>query len=246
MSGSQLVTTVSDAPARAIAAAEEARVRAAYARRDQGERYAYGNAAHLFMMQERERAVLALLARTGLLPLAEHRILDVGCGGGQWLQDLVRWGASPDRIAGLELLTDRLDQARRTTAADISLVQGGASALPWPDASFDLVLQATVFSSLLDARVRRAVAGEMLRVLRPGGAVLWYDFRVNNPRNPDVRRVGRREIERLFAGCEATLVRVTLAPPVTRLFAAHARPVASALALVPWLRTHYLGVMRKP
>ena len=226
--------------------AEEARVRAAYARRVTGDRYAFSNPAHLFMMQEREAAALGLLGRAGLLPLDERTVLEVGCGGGQWLLDFVRWGASPGRLHGIDLLPERIAQARRRCAPGVRLSRAGGSALPYADATFDLVLQATVFSSILDVAVRRGMASEMLRVLRPGGAVLWYDLRVDNPRNPDVRRVGRQELGALFPGCGATVVRVTLAPPLARLLAARAMSAARALATVPWLRTHYLAVIRKP
>ncbi len=230
----------------AQARAEEARVREAYARRAPGDRYAFSNPAHLFMMQEREAATLDLLGAEGLLPLAARSVLDVGCGGGQWLLDLVRWGASPDRLHGVDLLPERVAQARRVCAPGVTLSRGGGTALPYGDATFDLVLQATVFSSILDADVRRAVAAEMLRVLRPGGSVLWYDLRVNNPRNPDVRRVDRTELAMLFPGCRLTIRRVTLAPPATRLLAPRAPGLARVLASVPWLRTHHLAVLRTP
>jgi hypothetical protein len=85
----------------------------------------------------------------------------------------------------------------------------------------------------------------MLRVLRPAGAVLWYDLRVDNPSNPDVRGVGRDEIAALFPGCHAALVRATLAPPLARLLAGRATGLARALAVVPFLRTHWLGVLRR-
>jgi SAM-dependent methyltransferase len=227
------------------ARAEEARVREAYARRRPGDRYAFSNPAHLFMMQEREAATLALLGRQGLLPLGDSDILEVGCGGGQWLLDLVRWGAQPDRLHGIDLLPERIAQARRVCAPAVALSLGGATALPYGDGSFDLVLQATMFSSILDPAVRRAMALELLRVLRPAGAVLWYDLRVNNPSNPDVRGVDRDEIAGLFPGCGVALTRVTLAPPVTRLVAGHAAWLARALAVAPFLRTHWLGVLRR-
>ena len=225
---------------------EEARIREVYARRSTGERYAYSNPAHLFMMQERERATLALLKRAALLPLAGRSVLEVGCGGGQWLQDLVRWGAEPRRVHGVDLLGDRVVQARRVAAPEGSVVQGSGSALPFSAGAFDLALQATVFSSILDDAVRRAMADELGRVLRSGGAVLWYDLRINNPRNPDVRRVSRHEIGGLFPGWRVLLERATLAPPLTRALAGRATGAARLLATVPWLRTHYLGVLRKP
>jgi ubiquinone/menaquinone biosynthesis C-methylase UbiE len=225
---------------------EEARIREVYARRATGERYAYSNPAHLFMMQERERATLALLKREGLLPLAGRAVLDVGCGGGQWLQDLVRWGAEPEHLHGVDLLGERVAQARRVAAPGVTVVQGSGSSLPFGTGAFDLALQATVFSSILNGAVRREMAGELARVLRPGGAVLWYDLRVNNPQNPDVRRVSRGEIAELFPGWRVTLERVTLAPPLTRALAERAGVAARLLATVPWLLTHYLGLLRKP
>lgn len=226
--------------------AEEARLRGAYARRAPGDRYALSNPAQLFLLQERERATLALLRRHGLLPLGERRLLEVGCGGGQWLRDLVRWGAEPSRLCGVDLLPERVAESRRLCAPAVGLARASGTSLPFPDRRFDLVLQSTVFTSLLDPDVRRAVAREMLRVLRPGGAVIWYDYHVNNPRNPDVRRVGRGEIAALFPGCRLELERVTLAPPLARLLAGRAWTLCQALAAVPWLRTHYLGLVWKP
>ena len=66
---------------------------------------------------------------------------------------------------------------------------GDATQAPVAPGSQDIVLQSTVFSSLLDDAFQQRLADTMWRWLKPGGAVLWYDFTVNNPRNPDVRGV---------------------------------------------------------
>jgi SAM-dependent methyltransferase len=236
---------VAEHDSRARIRAEEARVRAAYERRVPGDRYAFSNPAYLLMLQERERATLALLGRHGLLPLGARAVLEVGCGTGQWLRDLVRWGATPSAVQGVDLLVERLADARAASAPDVGLAGASATELPYRSARFDLVLQSTVFTSMLDPGVRRAAAVEMLRVLRPGGAVLWYDYHYDNPGNPDVRRVGRRELASLFPGCRMAVERVTLAPPLTRLFARRARFLCEMLAWMPWLRTHYLGLIWK-
>jgi hypothetical protein len=87
----------------------------------------------------------------------------------------------------------------------------------------------------------------MLRVLTQGGAVLWYDFMYDNPRNPDVRGVRRREIAALFPGFSLDLVRITLAPPIARRIPVPLLPICyPLLAAFPVLRTHYLGVLRRP
>src|SRR6266550_3411093 len=69
----------------------------------------------------------------------------------------------------------------------VRLECGSATELPFEAGTYDLVLQATLFSSVLDAGVKGRIATEMLRVLRPNGAILWYDLRIDNPRNLDVR-----------------------------------------------------------
>ena len=67
-----------------------------------------------------------------------------------------------------------------------------------------MVLQSTVFTSIQDDGLKAQVAAEMMRVVRPDGLILWYDFRVNNPRNPDVTGVGKTEILRLFPGLKVS------------------------------------------
>lgn len=43
------------------------------------------------------------------------------------------------------------------------------------DATFDLVLQSTVFISILNHEMRQQVASEMMRIMKPDGITTWYD-----------------------------------------------------------------------
>ncbi len=142
-------------------------------------------------------------------------------------------------------MPERIRNARiRIPQADLQT--GTASELPWQDESFDLVSQFTVFTSILDVALRRAVAAEMLRVLKPGGAALWFDFRLSNPRNSQVRGVRAAEIRSLFPGCRITISPVLLAPPLARAVASWSWPLAEALQGLPFLCTHYVGLIHKP
>jgi hypothetical protein len=85
----------------------------------------------------------------------------------------------------------------------------------------------------------------MVRVLKPGGVVLWYDFRFNNPRNLEVRGIEAAEIRSLFPECSVDLKKVTLAPPLARRVVPISWTSAELLEKLPFLRTHYLGVIRK-
>jgi len=110
-----------------------------------------------------------------------------------------------------------------------------------------LVCQHTVFTSILDPTIKQQIAAEMARVLRPGGAVLWYDFMYNNPRNPDVRGIKADEIRSLFLAFQLHLRRITLAPFIARRLPELLLPVLyPLLATIPLLRTHYLGLLVKP
>ena len=207
-------------------------------------RYSETNPRALIFQRELESRILELLSAKSIGPLAAARVLDVGCGEGRWLRRFVQWGASPENLAGVDLLPERIAAAREACPCAVRLVCINAGELPFADQSFDVVASMTVFSSILASGLRDAVAAEMLRVLRPGGVVLWYDFFVNNPANPDVRGVGKAEIRRLFSGCDVELARITVATPVGRAVA----PVPfvySALAQCRIFCTHYLGWIRK-
>ncbi len=225
------------------------RIRAEYARRAQDPRlrglYSLFRPDVLFTVQTRERTALRLLRQAGFEPLDRFDILEVGCGEGGVLLDLLRWGADPARLHGCDLLPDRVVQARQRLPAATPLAVADAGALPYPSACFDLVLQFTVLTSVLDEGLRQRIAREMWRVLRPGGAVLSYDFRFQGFDNPAVRAIHPRQLRQLFPHGEFTARRVTLAPPIARRLAWWSWSCCELLAHLPWLRTHDLILIRK-
>ena len=226
---------------------ELARIRAAYARRKcevPPDRYSETNPRALIFQRELESRILELLTAKSIGPLATPRVLDVGCGEGRWLRRFVQWGGLPTNLAGVDLLPERIAAARDACPSAVRLFCCNAGELPFADEDFDAVSCMTVFSSILAPGLRTAVSVEMLRVLRPGGMVLWYDFFVNNPANPDVRGVGKAEIARLFSGCEMEVARITVAAPLGRAVAA-APFIYSTLARCRIFCTHYAGWIRK-
>jgi SAM-dependent methyltransferase len=226
--------------------AEEARIRAAYARREGDEvRYSWFSPGHLFMLQERERRILKLLKEHGFGTLKTKRILEIGCGTGYWLREFIKWGAKPENICGIDLLPGLVTEAKQSCPPAVQIQCGSAAKLGFSDATFDLVLQSTVFTSILDGEMKRRIASEMIRVVKNEGLILWYDYHVNNPWNPDVRGVGKREIRRLFPSCRIKLERTTLAPPLLRFLAPYSWLASYLLSKCPFLCTHYLGVIQK-
>jgi len=224
---------------------EELRIRASYARRSAGSLYSWFNPAQLFLIQERERHVLAMLHARNISSLQDKTILEIGCGDGYWLRQFINWGARPENVRGIDLLPERVKRARELCPQSIEIECGNAAFTTFPDSSFDIVLQSTVFTSVLDSKMKTQMASEMLRVAKGGAHILWYDFTVSNPRNPDVRGIRTEEIYALFPRCHIELRRITLAPPLARVIAPYSRLACSILELAKIFNTHYLGIITK-
>jgi SAM-dependent methyltransferase len=226
--------------------AESRRVIAEYERRERDQPpdyYALHHLRNLFVRQEHERMLLRCLRRAGLVPLSERRVLEVGCGHGEWLAVFESLGARRENVAGIELGHQRAEQAnRRLPGSDIRA--GDAARLPWSDQSFDVVFQRMMFTSILDPTVRRVAAEEMMRVARPDGAIVWVDFFIN-PFNPQVRCLGRKDIHDLFPGWQATLYRTTLAPPLSRRLVNISWGLARALEQLRIFNTFYFGFLQR-
>ncbi|GAB4560790.1 MAG: class I SAM-dependent methyltransferase [Rhizobacter sp.] len=222
-------------------------VRDRYARRVQDDpRYSLLNPAALLALQERQRAMLGLFKRLGWNDLSPLKLHEVGSGTGSNLVELLLMGFAPANLSGVELLPERHAAARERLPAAVQLVQGDALALAPPAASVDIVLQSTVFSSLLDDAFQQRLADTMWAAVKPGGGVLWYDFTFNNPRNPDVRGVPLSRVRALFPQGRVQVQRVTLAPPVARAVTRLHPSLYTLFNTLPLLRTHLLCWIAKP
>ncbi|MGE3327361.1 MAG: class I SAM-dependent methyltransferase [Acidimicrobiia bacterium] len=112
-----------------------------------------------------------------ILPMAAEglqgarRVLDVGCGDGQVARLAARLGA---QVVGVDPTWNQVVVARER-AGGPSYARSGAAALPFADASFDVVVACLVFEHIVD--VDAAIA-EVARVLEPGGRFLFF---LNHP-----------------------------------------------------------------
>ena len=127
-----------------------------------------------------KRRAVALAA-----PTAGTRALDLASGTGDIAFELTRYGAS---VVGLDVTHRMLQLARRKAAASASRtpawVRADMMALPFGDNSFDVVSTGYGLRNVPDLPV---AAGEIHRVLRPGGTLVSLDF--NRPGNALVRAV---------------------------------------------------------
>ena len=141
-------------------------------------------------------------------------------------------------------MPDRIEKAKRISP-NIDFLCGNAEKLPYEDNSFDIVLCFTVFTSILDENMKLNIANEILRVQKLSGVIFWYDYWISKPTNPDVKGVSKKEIKKLFPGCEIHLKRITLVPPLTRALIKFSWILCFLLKKLKILNTHYLAVIKR-
>jgi ubiquinone/menaquinone biosynthesis C-methylase UbiE len=112
----------------------------------------------------------ATLKRLALRP--GERLLDLGCGTGALLLELVRKGAS-HRLSGLDLSPAMLARAQATLPKTVHLAAGDVGALPWQANSLDVVVSSSSFHYW---EYPEQALREVRRVLRPGGRVVLTDW----------------------------------------------------------------------
>ncbi|HKU89838.1 MAG TPA: class I SAM-dependent methyltransferase [Steroidobacteraceae bacterium] len=131
----------------------------------------YDAEPHNPLMSAEQRAMVARFPR-----LAGHTVLDLACGTGRYARLAARAGAR--RVVGLDASPSMLARA----AID-ARVRGDLTALPFRRGAFDVVISGL---ALGHAANLEACVGEIARVLRPGGRLLYSDF------HPEATRQGFR------------------------------------------------------
>ena len=118
-----------------------------------------------------EKGALEFFERLNIPP--GTRLLDVACGAGQLTLPAARKGL---QVTALDLAANLVQQARAKAAEErlsVQIDEGDAENLPYPDASFDVVM--SLIGSMFAPRPD-LVAAEMIRVCRPGGRIIMGNW----------------------------------------------------------------------
>jgi ubiquinone/menaquinone biosynthesis C-methylase UbiE len=225
------------------------RIRKAYEKRKTkgwNQRYSLFNKGFLQAIQERERLFLSMLANNTLATsLVGKRVLDIGCGTGETLLAMLQYGFRAENCFGVDILEDRIALARKRLP-NMTFSCCSAEHIPFERGSFDLATMFLCLSSILDYSIRATVCRQAWECLKPGGAVVIYDFRVDNPFNLDVKAVTLNELKSYYPTCKFNTKTLTLLPMLGRRIGNYSVGLCNLLALCPFLRTHRMTVFQKP
>tara|TARA_X000001036_G_scaffold438973_1_gene488357 strand:- start:1486 stop:2184 length:699 start_codon:yes stop_codon:yes gene_type:complete len=178
------------------------------------------------------------------IDIKNKNILDIGCAGGGTIKLLKKMGSLEKNISGIDIREDRLVQTKEIYPA-VKIQHMDARNLKFDDNQFDLVSTFTVFSSILESGHRKKISNEINRVLKPGGIILYYDLRYNNPLNRNVLGIKRNEIDTLFPNMVKNIRLITLFPHLARRLGNFTKSFYPFLSKYKILRTHYAGLIIK-
>lgn len=206
------------------------------------------NPGMLFQEMAYDACVIRAIRATGVNP-RETSVLEVGCGGGASLHNFMRLGFVPEKLHGVDILEERIHDANKRYP-NIEFRREDASRLSYQDASFDLVFESTMFTTLPDDELAGRIASEIIRVTRSGGWILLCDWRYDKPGHPEYRALSKSRLARLFGKkgtCrQVTLTHGALVPPLGRFLSAWAPSIYFLVSGVfPFLVGQVTVVLRK-
>lgn len=193
-----------------------------------------------------DMALVRALGRIGYRPLSQ-RILDIGGATGGCLVPFMQVGAHPDLLTCVDIRPEAIEEGKRRFPG-VDFLCADASAIPLPSSSFDIVYSSTMFVTLPDDVLAKAIAAEMVRVTKPGQILLIRDWLFPKPGDRHYSALTRTRLKRLFPDVEVLFMeKGSLVPPVGRFLSAHLPSMYFFVrACLPFLTGLGVYALRKP
>lgn len=169
-----------------------------------------GCAASYLYTTRRGKFVIWAQLLEGIGLRGDERILDMGCGRGAVLL-MAAQHLTTGRAVGVDLWRSRdqsgnaADAARRNAVAEgvadrVELHTADMMALPFPDASFDLIVSNLAIHNISGNAGRNRAVDEAVRVLRPGGRLMIADIRATGNHLVRLAQLGMTDVSRRRLG----------------------------------------------
>jgi len=169
-----------------------------------------GNAASFLYTTRRGKFVEWQRILDGLRLRGDERVLDMGCGRGAVLM-AVASRLTTGRASGVDIWSTRdqsgnaRDVAVRNASLEgvsdrVDIQTGDMRALPFAEATFDLVVSSLAIHNIRSAAERRRAVAEAFRVVKPGGRLVLADIRATARYAETLRALGATDVQRRRLG----------------------------------------------
>ena len=193
---------------------------------------------------EKENHTIRILAKNFGCDFINKKFLEVGCGTGTNLCNLISWGVNPENLFGNDIFEPSLQTARQRLPQTVTLQQGNFLDCSYDNQSFDVILFSTVLSSILDEDFQIECLKRSYNLLKPNGIVLLYDFQFDNPWNKDLKGINLKKLKQAVPWSRSVFSRVTLCPPLARKLE-NLPALIRILTACKVLNTHVIGFFKK-
>jgi ubiquinone/menaquinone biosynthesis C-methylase UbiE len=182
-----------------------------------------GNSGVFFQTIASQKSIVESFREIPFFEKNKWRVLDVGCGSGVSLLQLLGLGFEPSFLYGIDILPERILEAENKLS-NINFSVGDAAMMEYASNYFDLVMESTMFIQLTDESLSGQIADEMLRVVKPEGYIMLTDWRYSW-RHPEYCKLSSRRIAQLFhVGKKTSQVSYhygALIPPIGRFLSSY-------------------------
>lgn len=164
---------------------------------------------------EKSEHTLKILADNFGCNFISKKYLEVGCGTGTNLCNLISWGVQAENLYGNDVFEPSLNKAKERLPKEVKLQTGNFLDCNYNE-KVDVIIFSTVLSFILDVNFQCACIKYAYDLLNEGGIILLYDFVYDNPKNKDVKGISLKPLIGLLPWKVVKFNRVTLAPPIAR------------------------------
>ena len=213
-------------------------------KKDKADFYNIATPSCMMSSLEKEKRTIRILAKNFGCNFVNKKFLEVGCGTGTNLCNLISWGEHPENLFGNDIFEPSLQTARQRLPQTVSLQQGNFLDCKYDDQAFDVILFSTVLSSILDEDFQIECLKRSYNLLKPNGIVLLYDFQFDNPWNKDVKGIHLKKLKQAIPWSHTAFSRVTLCPPLARKLE-FSPFLIKMLTACKFLNTHVIGFFKK-
>ena len=201
------------------------------------------NPMPLYSHQKKEKMLLKLL-KPYKNAISSFKILDIGCGHGDLLHQLIMYGANLYNLYGFDIRFDTV-KAGKTQYPFLNLINSNAQMLPFQDNTFDIVCLMTCLSSIPDQSTKRNIVKEVDRVLKKGGFIVYYDLKSPRYINNNLKGIPKSELLSLFPNYNITLYSTTLNCGLVKRIINISWLVTEIIEKIKVFNTNYIGIFIK-